>query len=109
MAGPVLRVDETYIRVGGRWCYLYRAITAGGHALDFYLFPKRNVAAAKRFMAKTLWSNTSAGYPRVISTDKVPSLARAIPELKKEGICPPTVKHRQVKYLKNVFEGALGG
>ena len=24
------RVDETYIRVGGRWCCLYRAITAGG-------------------------------------------------------------------------------
>ena len=31
------RVDETYIRVGGRWCYLYRAITAGGQTLDFYL------------------------------------------------------------------------
>ena len=29
------RVDETYIRVGGRWCYLYRAITAGGQTLDF--------------------------------------------------------------------------
>ena len=29
------RVDETYIRVGGTWCYLYRAITAGGQTLDF--------------------------------------------------------------------------
>ena len=29
------RVDETYIRVGGRWCYPYRAITAGGQTLDF--------------------------------------------------------------------------
>ncbi|PNK22769.1 IS6 family transposase, partial [Bacillus thuringiensis] len=48
------RVDETYIRVGGRWCYLYRAITAGGQTLDFYLSPKRNVAAAKRFLAKAL-------------------------------------------------------
>ena len=46
------RVDETYIRVGGTWCYLYRAITAGGQTLDFYLSPKRNVAAAKRFLAK---------------------------------------------------------
>src|SRR5699024_5324553 len=50
------RVDETYIRVGGRWCYLYRAITAGGQTLDFYLSPKRNVAAAKRFLAKALRS-----------------------------------------------------
>ena len=93
------RVDETYIRVGGRWCYLYRAITAGGQTLDFYLSPKRNVAAAKRFLAKALRSNASAGYPRVINTDKAPSLARAIAELKSEGICPLTVEHRQVKYL----------
>ena len=56
-------MDETYIRVGGKWCYLYRAITAGGHALDFYLSPKRNVAAAKRFLAKTLRSNTITGGP----------------------------------------------
>ncbi|GAB2512333.1 hypothetical protein CATRI_10190 [Corynebacterium atrinae] len=68
-------MDETYIRVGGRWCYLYRAITAGGQTLDFYLSPKRNVAAAKRFLAKALRFNASAGYPRVINTDKAPSLA----------------------------------
>ena len=89
------RVDETYIRVGGTWCYLYRAITVGGQTLDFYLSPKRNVAAAKRFLAKTLRSNKSAGYPRVISTDKAPSLARAISELKAEGVCPSTVEHRR--------------
>ncbi|HAT1179973.1 TPA: IS6-like element IS1628 family transposase [Corynebacterium striatum] len=102
------RVDETYIRVGGKWCYLYRAITAGGQTLDFYLSPKRNVAAAKRFLAKTLRSNKSAGYPRVISTDKAPSLARAISELKAEGVCPSTVEHRRVKYLNNVIEGDHG-
>ncbi len=38
------------------------AITAGGQTLDFYLSPKRNVAAAKRFLAKALKSNASAGY-----------------------------------------------
>ena len=102
------RVDETYIRVGGTWCYLYRAITAGGQTLDFYLSPKRNVAAAKRFLAKTLRSNTTAGSPRVINTDKAPALAKAISELKAEGICPQTVKHRQVKYLNNVLEGDHG-
>ena len=94
--------------VPGRWCYLYRAITAGGNTLDFYLSPKRNVAAAKRFLAKALRSNASAGYPRVINTDKAPSLARAIAELKSEGICPPTVEHRQVKYLNNILEGDHG-
>ena len=102
------RVDETYIRVGGTWCYLYRAITAGEQTLDFYLSPKRNVAAAKRFLAKTLRSNTTAGSPRVINTDKAPALAKAISELKAEGICPQTVEHRQVKYLNNVIEGDHG-
>ncbi len=74
------------------------AITAGGHTLDSYLSPKRNVVAAKRFLAKTLRSNTSAGSPRVINTDKAPALTKAISELKEEGICPPIVEHRQVKY-----------
>ena len=87
-------MDETYIRVGGKWCYL----------LDFYLSPKRNVAAAKRFLAKPLRTNTITGFPRVINTDKAPSLARAIAELKSEGICPLTVEHRQVKYLNNIFQ-----
>lgn len=88
------RADGTYIRVGGRWCCLYRAITAGGQTLDFYLSSERNVAAAKRFLAKAVRSNASAGYLRVINADKAPSLARAIAELKSEGICPPTMEHR---------------
>ena len=102
------RVDGTYIRVGGRWCYLYRAITAGGRTLDFYLSSNRNVAAAKCFLAKALKSNASAGYPRVINTDKAPCLARAIAELKSEGICLPIVEHRQVKCLNNILEGDHG-
>ena len=84
------------------------AITAGGQTLDFYLSPKRNVAAAKRFLAKTLRSNASAGYPRVINTDKAPALAKAISDLRAEGICPQTVEHRQLKYLDNVLEGDHG-
>ena len=46
--------------------------------------------------------------PGVINTDKAPSLAKAISELKAEGICPQTVEHRQVKYLNNVLEGDHG-
>ena len=43
----------------------------------------------------------------MISTDKA-SLARAISELKAEGVCPSTVEHRRVKYLNNVIEGDHG-
>ena len=66
------------------------------------------MAAAKCLLAKAVRSNASAEYPRVINGDKAPSLARAIAELKSEGICPPTVEHRQVKYLNNILEGDHG-
>ena len=42
------RVDETYIRVQGRWCYLYRAIDSTGATIDFLLSALRDAAAAKR-------------------------------------------------------------
>ena len=44
----------------------------------------------------------------MINGDKAPSLARAIAELKSEGICPPTVEHRRGKYRNNILEGDYG-
>src|SRR3982750_3785729 len=35
------RVDETYIRVAGRWTYLYRAVDSAGNTIDFLLSPYR--------------------------------------------------------------------
>ena len=87
------RADGTYIRVGGRWCCLYRAITAGGQTLTLPLFEAKR-GRSEAFLAKAVRSNASAGYLRVINADKAPSLARAIAELKSEGICPPTMEHR---------------
>jgi transposase-like protein len=46
--------------------------------------------------------------PKAINTDKAPAYAAAIDELKKEGICPPDVKHRQIKYLNNIVEADHG-
>lgn len=40
---------------------------------------------------------SQAGYPWVINTDEAPSLARPMPELKGEGVCPPTMEHQQAK------------
>src|SRR5213076_313299 len=42
------RVDETYVRVKGRWCYLYRAIDSAGATIDFLLSALRDSDAAKR-------------------------------------------------------------
>ena len=48
------RVDETYVKVGGKWAYLYQAVDKHGNTIDFYLSPTRNTAAAKRFLGKAL-------------------------------------------------------
>ena len=46
------RVDETYVKVKGRWCYLYRAIDSVGATIDFLLSASRDADAAKRFFSQ---------------------------------------------------------
>jgi IS6 family transposase len=76
------RVDETYVRVKGRWCYLYRAIDSAGATIDFLLSAFRDADAAKRLFRKAL-SHPSHPQPRVINTDLAPILGSAIPDIKK--------------------------
>jgi putative transposase len=47
-------VDETYIKVRGRWMYLYRAIDGNGDTVEFWFSERRNLTAAKRFLRKAL-------------------------------------------------------
>ena len=54
------RVDETYVKVRGKWSYLYRAVDKLGNTIDFYLSPTRNTMAAKRFLAKALRNTTAS-------------------------------------------------
>ncbi|MBD2750636.1 IS6 family transposase [Microvirga sp. BT688] len=46
--------DETYIKVRGRWMYLYRAIDNHGDTVEFWFSERRNLAAAKRFLSEAL-------------------------------------------------------
>lgn len=54
------RMDETYIRVKGKWVYLYRAVDKHGKTLDFMLSEHRNEDAASTFFARTISNN---GWP----------------------------------------------
>lgn len=101
-------MDETYIKVRGKWAYLYRVVDKFGDTIDFYLSPIRNTKAAKRFLGKALKGLKSWEQPRVINTDKAPTYAAALAELEQEGKCPKDVLHRQVKYLNNVVEADHG-
>jgi putative transposase len=39
-------MDETYIKVKGKWVYLYRAVDSQGDTLDFMLSERRDEDAA---------------------------------------------------------------
>src|SRR5215469_16142230 len=53
-AGKSWYVDETYIKVHGKWCYLYRAIDQDGNLVDSRLSEKRDMDAAKEFFRHAL-------------------------------------------------------
>jgi len=97
------RVDETYIRVKGKWRYLYRAVDSAGATLDFLLSAKQDAAAAKRFLAKAL-GQKSHPPPRVINTDGHAAYSPAIAQLKSEGALDSGCQHQPVPYLNNVLE-----
>src|SRR6516165_5253198 len=97
------RVDETYVRVKGRWCYLYRAIDSAGATIDFLLSALRDADAAKRLFRKAL-GDRSHPQPRVINTDLAPIYSSAIPDSKTEGTLRTRCRHRPVQYLNNVLE-----
>jgi IS6 family transposase len=97
------RVDETYIRVKGRWCYLYRAIDSTGATIDFLLSALRGAAAAKCLFRQAL-CDPSHPQPRVINTDKARLYGAAITGMKEEGTLRRRCHHRPVQYLNNILE-----
>ena len=61
------RMDETYIRVRGKWTYLYRAVDRDGQTLEFMLSENRDTASARRFFKRAIGTN---GVPERIVIDK---------------------------------------
>lgn len=100
----VFYIDETYIKVKGKWVYLYRAINKQGDTLDFYLSDKRDGEAASHFLRKCLKKRESLQEPKVINTDKNAAYPVAIAKLKEEGTLSQDCEHRSVKYLNNRIE-----
>ena len=97
------RVDETYIRIKKQWCYLYRAVDAGGATLDFMLSPTRDAHEAERFFRRVLRASHTRK-PRVITVDKNAAYPPAFDALQQDGTLPETCLLRQCKYLNNIME-----
>lgn len=101
------RVDETYVRVGGRWKYLFRAVDKHGQLIDFMLSDRCNARAAYRFLRKAI--KMMGDYPPFpITTDRLASYPKAIRRLQSEGLLLKDVEHRTSKYLNNVIEADHG-
>jgi IS6 family transposase len=97
------QVDETYIKLKGRWVYLYRAVDSRGQTIDFRLSARRDARAAKCFFRKAL-AHPNTANPRTITVDKNAAYPKAVAEMKKDRQLWRFSKLRQVKYLNNIVE-----
>ena len=100
--GSSWRVDETYVKIRGKWVYLYRAVDREGRTVDFRLSARRDVVAAKAFFRKAIKSHGLL--PRTITLDGYAASRRAVREMKANGELPDNTTLRSSKYLNNLIE-----
>jgi transposase-like protein len=101
-AGRSWRVDETYIKVRGRWTYLYRAVDKAGQTIDFRLSRTRDGAAAKAFFKKAIRHEGRS--PHTITLDGYAASHRAVREMRADGLLAKRTVVRSSKYLNNLIE-----
>ena len=97
--GRSWRMDETYVKISGRWKYLYRAVDRDGNTVDFLLRAKRDHAVARAFFERAIDLH---GVPEKITIDKSGANTAAIASLQADSGLP--IEMRQSKYLNNLVE-----
>ena len=99
--GSSWRMDETYIKLNGKWIYLYRALDSIGNTIEFLLRKHRDARAAKAFFRKAFKNNF---YPQKITIDKSGSNISALTSINKDLPVDKQIEIRQIKYLNNIIE-----
>jgi transposase, IS6 family len=105
--GATWFMDETHVRVAGRWMYLCRAVDNCGDTVDFYLSETRDRDAAKRFL-QTAMANPDNRPPRAFSVDGNRSYQAAIRELRRDGEFVRKCRYRRGRYRNNRIESDHG-
>ena len=95
------RMNETYIKVKGKWHYLYRAVDKLGQTIDIYLSKRRDTASAKLFFQRAF---RSSGVPEKVNIDKSGSNTAALKAMNEGFKSKDKVLIRQNKYLNNLVE-----
>jgi transposase-like protein len=93
-------VDETYVKVAGRWRYVYRAVDQFGQVIDVFVSPRRDAATAQRFFQRAI--GTTNRTPSEVVTD----LAATYPVVLEERL--PAAWHRTDRYANNRIEADHG-
>ena len=96
-------MDETYIRVNGRWCYLWRAVDRYGQLIDFRLTARRDAKAARAFLRQAR-ETVRLYQPLTIITDKVPTYVKVIAEINDRPGPEDAIRHVTRKHLNNRIE-----
>jgi len=99
--GTSWRVDETYIKLKGKWVYFYRGVDKEGQTIDFFLSEHRDIVAAKRFLQEAI---EKRGVPQKITLDGYAASHGAVAELQEEGILPAKLLVRTNRHLNNLIE-----
>jgi putative transposase len=95
--GRSWRMDETYVKIKGKWAYLYRAVDKEGHTIDFLLTPQRDRDAAEAFLRKAI---RTQGLPEKITIDQSGANTAAIKRYNR--IHKTAIVSRHSKYLNNI-------
>ena len=98
-----VRIDETYVKIRGKWRYIYRAIDKHGNPVDFLLTAKRDLGAAKRFFRKMLKDEPLLS-PEKIGTDGANTFPSAIKTSLDNGLLHPDPVHYVTKHLQQGIE-----
>ena len=69
---------RSFVKINGETHYLWRAVDHEGEVLECYVTKRRNKAAAKKFLIKTMRKH---GSPKIITTDKLASYGAAFREI----------------------------
>jgi transposase, IS6 family len=96
-------MDETFVRIAGKWMYLFRAVDSQGQTVDFYLSETRDHEAAKLFLRKAL-ANPDNQPPHILARDGLRIYPAAIRELKADGHLRCTCRQRTRRYCNNRIE-----
>jgi transposase, IS6 family len=96
-------VDETFVRISGRWMYLFRAVDGSGQTVDFYLSETRDREAAKIFLKRAM-TNPDNRACRVLARDGLRSYPAALRELQEEGHLNRRCQQRTRRYANNRIE-----